>query len=50
MIANPFIALTGTVAREDIESCFKPIVPALGNLDRFVQLMFIGKNAVDRLS
>ena len=48
MIANPFIALTGTGTREDIESCFKPIVPALRNLHRFVQLMFIGENVVDR--
>jgi hypothetical protein len=37
--------MIGTEARENVEPRFKPIVPALGNFDRFVQLMFVRKDA-----
>src|SRR5208337_1188486 len=46
VITNPLVALVRAVAREDVQSRFKPVRPTLGNLNRFVGLMFIRKNAL----
>lgn len=48
VVTNPLVALMRTHAREDIKSRLKPISPALSNLHRFVQLMLVGKDPVDR--
>ncbi len=48
MVAHPLIAFRGPVAGENVKSDFKPIFETLRDLERFVQRVFIGTDAVYR--